>query len=180
MNDLKNEILNSESVEDQLSILKKYNLISQDVNEEELKNGMFERAEDLGFDPDTPVESRFKLPILIKLFNKVNAVYMGGVGLNLGLKPLIKIINLLPIINLPTIDFIDVCGGLFGVLTAKGLLFTNTLITFPGMSGFVGFVGYRVRFPFLMHTYSGFSALTFGLGLGMHIKESNWNQNCSN
>ncbi|MCK4902782.1 MAG: hypothetical protein KAS76_05425, partial [Thermoplasmatales archaeon] len=141
-------------------------------NTEDLENDMYKRASSLGITEDTqPEKSRIKLPILLKFLKKVNIVYFGGVSLNIGLKFIIRIINLLPFINLPTLDFADICGGLFGVTTTRGILSNNTLITFPGIVGMIGFVGYRIRFPFLMHIYTGFSAVTFGLGLGIQIKD---------
>lgn len=174
INKLKNELLATKSMDEQLSILKKYNLIRQDKTIKELETGMYQKAYHLGITPDEdPQKSKLKLPILLQFFKKVSATYFGGISLNFGLKFLIRIINILPFINLPTLDFADFCGGLFGVLTTKGLIFNNshTLITFPGVSGMLGFIGYRIKFPFLMHIYTGFSVVTFGLGLGLHIKD---------
>ncbi len=174
INNIKNEILSIKSIDEQLSVLKKYNLIRQDKTVKELETGMYENANRLGITPDEyPQQSKLKLPILLQFFKKVSATYFVGISLNIGLKFLIRIINLLPFINLPTLDFADFCGGFFGVLTTKGLIFNNshTLITFPGISGMLGFIGYRIKFPFLMHTYTGFSAVTFGIGLGLHIKD---------
>ena len=173
INKLKNELLLTKSIEEQLSIFKKYNLISKDKTVEELETGMYEKAYHLGIAPDdNPQQIGLRLPILLQLFKRVSAVYFGGISLNFGLKFLIRIINLIPNINLPTLDFADFCGGIFGVLITKGLIFKNnhSLITFPGISGMIGFVGYRIKFPFLMHIYSGFSVITFGVGLGIHIK----------
>lgn len=172
VNNLKNELLNSKTIEKQLFILKEHELIPEDVNTKDLENDMYKRASSLGITEDTqPEKSRIKLPILLKFLNKVNIVYLGGVSLNIGLKFIIRIINLLPFINLPTLDFADICGGLFGVTTTRGILSNNTLITFPGIVGMIGFVGYRIKFPFLMHIYTGFSAVTFGLGFGIQIKD---------
>ena len=174
INKLKNELLSTESIEERLLVLKKYNLIPQDKAVEELETGMYEKADRFGITPDdAPQKTKLKLPILLQFFKKVSATYFGGISLNFGLKFIIRIINLLPFINLPTLDFADFCGGLFGVLTTEGLIFKNnhTLITFPGISGMFGFVGYRIKLPFLMHIYTGFSAVTFGVGLGLHIKD---------
>ena len=172
VNDLKMELLNSKTIEKQLFILKEHELIPENINTEDLENDMYKRASSLGITEDTqPEKSRIKLPILLKFLKKVNIVYFGGVSLNIGLKFIIRIINLLPFINLPTLDLADICGGLFGVTTTRGILSNNTLITFPGIVGMIGFVGYRIRFPFLMHIYTGFSAVTFGLGLGIQIKD---------
>jgi hypothetical protein len=172
VNRLKSELLNSKTIEEQLLILKENGLIPENVNNKDLENGMYKRASSLGLTEDLSAEkSSFRLPILLKFFKKVNIVFFGGVSLNIGLKFIIRIINLLPFINLPTLDFTDICGGLFGVTTTRGILSNNTLITFPGIVGMIGFVGYRIKFPFLMHIYAGFSAVTFGLGFGIQIKD---------
>ena len=171
VNDLKNEMLQSKTIENQLFILKKYNLIPENVDVTDLENDMYKKASNLGINKDLiPEKSRFKLPILLKFFNKVNVVFMLGPSLDIGLKFIIRIINLIPFIKLPTFDFVDVCGGIFGISTTSGKFSNNTLITFPGIIGMLGFIGYRIKFPFLMHIYSGFSVVTFGLGLGLQIK----------
>ena len=171
-NFLKNELLNSKTIEEQLVILKGYGLIPENVKTKDLENGMYKKALSLGLTEDNlPEKSSIKLPILLNFFKKVNVIYFVGVSLNIGLRFIIRIINLLPFINLPTLDFADVCGGLFGVTITTGIIANHTLITFPGIIGFIGFVGYRIKFPLLMHIYTGFSALTFGLGLGLHFKD---------
>jgi hypothetical protein len=171
INNLKNEFLSAKTVEEQLAILKDYQLISEDVESEDLENEMYKRAEILGLNEEIqPEKSGIGLPILLKFFNRINIVYMGGISLDIGLKFIIRFINLLPFINLPTIDFVDICGGLFGITSTDGLFSNNTLITFPGVIGMIGFIGYRIKFPVLFHTYTGFSAVTFGLGFGLKIK----------
>jgi len=175
INDLKNELMGSKTIEKQLIILKDHGLIPEDVDATDIENDMYKKASNLGINKDIiPEKSKIRLPILLKFFNKVSVVYMLGPSLDIGLKFIIRIINLIPLINLPTFDFVDVCGGIFGITTTSGKLSNSTLITFPGIIGMLGFVGYRIKFPFLMHIYSGFSVVTFGLGLGLQIKE--WNK----
>jgi len=172
INDLKNELMGSKTIEKQLIILKDHGLIPEDVDATDIENDMYKKASNLGINKDIiPEKSKIRLPILLKFFNKVSVVYMLGPSLDIGLKFIIRIINLIPLINLPTFDFVDVCGGIFGITTTSGKLSNSTLITFPGIIGMLGFVGYRIKFPFLMHIYSGFSVVTFGLGLGLQIKE---------
>jgi hypothetical protein len=173
-NELKKELLSTKSVDSQLSILKKYNLIPQDKTVKDLENEMNEKASSFGITPkDDPQQEKFRLPILLQFFKKVSATYFGGVSINLGLKFLINIINLIPLIKLPTFDFVDVFGGSYGVVITEGLFLNNShvLITFPGISGMIGFVGYRIKFPFMLHVYTGLSVLTFGLGLGIHLSD---------
>jgi len=171
VNDLKDELLKSKSIEKQLFVLKEHNLIPENVETIDLENNMYKKASNLGIYKDIqPEKAKIKLPILLKFFNSVNVIYFGGVSLNIGLKFIIRIINLIPFIKLPTFDFVDICGGIFGVSTTKGKFSNNTLITFPGIISLLGFVGYRIKFPFLMHIYTGFSVVTFGLGFGLQIK----------
>lgn len=171
VNELKDELLKSTTIDKQLLILKKYNLIPENVDVTDLENDMYKKASHLGINKDIlPEKSKIRLPILLKFFNEVTAVYMLGPSLDIGLKFIIRIINLIPLINLPTFDFVDVCGGIFGITTTSGKFSNNTLITFPGITGMLGFIGYRIKLPFLMHIYSGFSVVTFGLGLGLQIK----------
>jgi len=170
VNNLKEELLNTITIEEQLSILKEYSLIPENVNTIDLENDMLKKASSLGINEDfIPEKSRIKLPILLKFLKRVSIVFIGGVSLNIGLKFIIRFINLLPFINLPTLDFADFCGGLVGVTTASGLLSNTTLITFPGIVGMIGFIGYRIKIPLLMNIYTGFSVVTFGLGLGIRI-----------
>ena len=172
VNNLKNELLKSKTIEKQLDILKEYGLISKETSIIDLENDMYTRASSLGIKEElSPEKTSIKLPILLKFFKKVSVVYIGGVSFDIGLKFIIRIINLLPFINLPTLDFVDICGGSLGITNTKGIFSNDTLITFPGIVGLLGFVGYRIKFPFLMQVYTGFSVVTFGFGFGIHIKD---------
>ena len=171
INDLKNELLGSKTIEKQLIVLKEHGLIPENVDATDLENSMYKRASNLGINREiSPEKASIRLPILLKFFNKVNVIYFGAGSLNIGFKFIIRIINLIPFIKLPTFDIFDVCGGLFGVTTTSSRFSNNTLITFPGIVGMLGFVGYRIKFPLLMQIYTGFSVVTFGLGLGLRIK----------
>jgi hypothetical protein len=169
--DLKKELLNSKTIENQFTILKEHKLIPENTDIKDLENNMHKKASNLGITEDIqPERTRIKLPILLKFLNKVNIVYLGTGSLNIGLKFIMRIINILPFINLPTLDFTNICGGLIGITQTQGILSNNTLITFPGIVGMIGFVGYRIKFPFFINIYTGFSAVIFGLGLGIQIK----------
>ena len=52
INKLKNELLSTESIEERLLVLKKYNLIPKDKVVDELETGMYEKADRLGITPD--------------------------------------------------------------------------------------------------------------------------------
>lgn len=174
INSLKSELINAKTNEDQISIFKKFNLISKDVKVDDLELGMYKKAEIFGLNNDILLNKlKIRLPILLQLFKKVNIVYFGGISLRLGLTPIIKLINIILPVNIPDFDIIDLSGALFGVIKTRGLLATHTLITFPSLSGLIGFVGFCIKIPFFMRIYSGFSVATFGIGIGPHIR--NWN-----
>lgn len=180
INSLKSELINAKTNEDQISIFKKYNLISKDVKVDDLESGMYKKAERLGLDKDILLNKlQIKLPIILQLFKKVNIVYFGGISLRLGLTPIIRLINIILPVNLSDVDIIDLSGAIFGVIKTKGFLATNTLITFPSLSGMLGFVGFCIRIPLFIHVYSGFSIATFGIGFGLHLRNWNFNWNTS-
>jgi hypothetical protein len=165
------DILKVNSIDEQLVILKKKGLIPEQVSSEYLEKGMYERAEKLGISNKIIEEkSKIKLPILLTFFNRINAFCFGGMSLNIGLTPIMRLLHLFLKPIVPGADIIDIFGGIFSIVTSKGLIFDHTLITMPGISGFIGFVGFSFKFPIFMHMYIGYSAVTFGLGLGIHIK----------
>jgi hypothetical protein len=178
INSIKSELINANTNEDQISIFKKYNLISKDVKVDDLESGMYKKAESLGLDKNMLLNKlQIKLPILLQLFKKVNIVYFGGLSLRLGLTPIIRLINIILPVNLPDVDIIDLSGAIFGFIKTKGFLATNTLITFPSLSGMIGFVGFCIKIPLFMRVYTGYSVATFGFGLGLHIRNWNFNWN---
>jgi hypothetical protein len=180
INSLKNELLDVKTDEDQISILKKYNLIQKNVKADDLELGMYKKAELLGLDNDNLRKKLgLRLPILVQLFKKVNIVYFGGISLRFGIPQIIRIIdNILPV-DLPDIDLIDLSGALFGIIKTEGLFIKHTLITFPSISGMIGFVGFCIKIPLFLRVYTGFSIATFGIGLGLHFRSRNFNRNNS-
>jgi len=178
VNSFKNKMTTVKTVDQQLVLLKDYDLVSDDITIEDLQNGMYQKASHLGITKEViPEKAMFRLPILLTFFNKITAVYMGGLSLRLGISPIIKLINLILRTNLPGLDVVDFCGGLIGILSTQGLLATHALITMPGFFTMIGFVGYSIKIPLAIHIFTGFSAITFGLGFGIHIKE--WRTNSS-
>jgi hypothetical protein len=178
VNELKTKMTTANTVDQQLVLLKDYDLVSDDITIEDLQNGMYQRASSLGITKEVlPEKAMFRLPILLTFFNKITAVYMGGLSLRIGISPIIRLINLILRTNLPGLDVVDFCGGLFGILSTQGLLATHALITMPGFFGMIGFVGYSIKIPLMMHIFTGLSVITYGFGLGIHIKE--WRTNSS-
>lgn len=175
-NELKNQLLRTPEAEKRLSILQSYGLIPADQTMESLKQGMFLRAEALGITKERVQELSTLLdpvvkqrpPILLDFFSKVSTTHMGGGSIRLGLSVLIGYLNFLRGWNLPKADFFDAAWGLLGVVDSKGFLNEHQLVTFPGFMCLTGFVGYNVKLPLFVHTYMGYSAMTFAAGIGTH------------
>lgn len=171
VNNLRKDILNAESMEEKHSIFRNYNLVSKDIKLETLKQGMLKRAEEIGVKCDIELKKiRLKFPIVISFFDKVDVIYLGGTSARVGTSPITNLINRLLKTKLPGIDLVDMCTGLFGIVNTRGLYVKHTLVSLFGLAGLVGFVGTSVKLPFLMHIFNGYSAMTFGIGTGVHIK----------
>ena len=69
------------------------------------------------------------------------------------------------------IDVVNFAGGAIGVTHTVDLFYKQTMITFPGFTSMVGFVGYSFKIPTAIHVFIGFSVATFGIGLGIKLKE---------
>jgi len=170
--DLKKELLASKTIVEKLSVFKDKGLISQEVKVINLEQGMYQKAEKFGITKNmNSNEYKIRPPILLTLFSIVNTFYFGGGSLSIGLSPLMRLINMIFPIGLPGIDIVNFMGGLFGITHTDGLFYKQTLITFPGFSSIIGFVGYSFKIPTTMHVFIGFSVATIGLGFGIKLKE---------
>jgi hypothetical protein len=170
---LKNKLVNSESIEENLNVLKEYNLVSKDQTPEDLYQGMLNKADLLGLDIKSSSIPKIRPPIVISLFNKVTSVSIAGFSTRIGISPIIRIINLILKLNLPRLDIIDTSTSLFGILSVKNPIAEHVMVNAFGFYGHIGFVGTSIKFPIGFHIFSGYSVLTFGLGLGIHIKNQN-------
>jgi len=170
MESLKNKLVAAKSLENRLEVLKEYKIISKDQTEDELYQGMLNKAEKLGLTRNLLSLPKFKLPILLSLFNKVTSITVGGFSTRIGVSPVIRLINLLTKLNLPRLDIIDTTTALVGILNVNNPLAKHTMVTAFGFMAHVGFVGTSIKFPVAFHVFSGYSAVTFGMGLGIHIK----------
>ena len=110
---------------------------------------------------------------MLSAFNKVNAVSIGGTSTRLGFQFFIRIIEKITKLDIPRADILDLSSGLLNVLDVKNPLSKHTIISTLGFSGHIGFVGTSVKFPFLLHIFTGYSALSFHLGIGIHLKKFN-------
>ncbi|RLF31699.1 MAG: hypothetical protein DRN07_06625 [Thermoplasmata archaeon] len=176
VNNLKEDLLSAKTADERFAIFKEYGLIPEEKTMEELKNDMYARAEAMGLTREKVAQlaSRFepivkqRPPILLDFFSRVNTVYMGGGTVRVGLSALIGYLNFLRGWNLPKADFFDVSWGLLGVVDSSGLIVQHQLVTFPGIMCLVGFVGYNIKLPLFLNGFWGYSAVTFGAGLGFH------------
>jgi hypothetical protein len=172
LNELKSDLLYSSTNEKKFEILKEKGLISQNIKLNNLEEEMYLMANQMGISKDSfPDDFKIRLPIILTLFSVVNAVYFGGVSLSIGVSPLIRIFNIISPIKLPGIDVLNFVGGLFGVTHTVGLFNKQSLITFPGFSSMIGFIGFSFKIPAAMHIFVGFSVATVGFGLGFNLKE---------
>ena len=172
-NRLKTELLETNDIEKRLKILKKYDLTSDSTSTQNWYQGMIEKSKKLDIPTDIRIQrTGIRLPILLQFFTKVTAVYIGGVSIRLGLSPIMNLLNLILPINLPGIDLIDASGAVFGILTTSSLLKDHIFVNALGVMAIAGFVGNSIKFPLVMHIFTGYSAMTFGMGLGIHIVDS--------
>lgn len=169
---LKNKLINTNSLEERLEVLKEFSIISKDQSTDDLYQGMLKKAEKIGLEKSLSIP-KFRPPIVASLFNKVTSVSVGGFSTRIGVTPLIKIINIILKLNLPRLDIIDTTTALVGILNVNNPISKHTMVSALGFFGHVGFVGTSIKFPVALHIFSGFSVLTFGMGIGIHIKNRN-------
>ncbi len=164
--ELKKDLLTAKTNERKFMIFKDKGLISKDIKFSDLKQGMYQMGEQMGFLKNMdPSKVKIRLPILLTLFTSVIAVYFGGISLSIGLSPIMRLLNL------PGIDISNFVGGLFGITRTEGIFNKQTLIIFPGFSKMIGFVGFSFKIPATLHIFIGFSVATIGFGFGLKLKE---------
>lgn len=175
--DLKDRFLGAESLSEKLEVLKDFDLVSKDTSVQDWFSGMLDIANDLGIkNRNRLTRTKIKLPFMISALNKVSSVSIVGGSKRIGFTPLFRIIK--KIFNLDKVtraDLLVTQSGLVSILDTKSVLSKNTMITLLGFTGHVGFVGTGIKIPFLMHIHVGYSALSFGMGLGFRVKRSNLN-----
>lgn len=174
VNKLKQDLLESDSIEESFLIFKKYNMVSNEDSLKSWENGMRKKAEKLGLTEEKINERfRLRLPILLSFFNSVNAVSILGGSVRIGTTPLANFINAVLSTNLKGIDLFDFAYGFIGVVDTNGLLFDHSLVLIPGLFATIGFVGISVKIPMTVHAFSGYSVLTTALGFGIHVRDFN-------
>jgi hypothetical protein len=170
----KKDYLNTKSVDEKLQILQKYKLVSEETSLLEWKYGMLSIAKELGINY-TQISNlpKIKAPIMISFLNKIDTVHIGGIAMRIGITPILRIINrIIPKLNLQRIDLLNIYTGLFGVTFSDGLFSSHMMMNLLSVNAMLGFVGTGVKIPLIMNVFAGYSAVTFSMGLGFHIK--NW------
>jgi len=172
---LKSELINAKTIEERLPLLKKYGIIPQEVTPEDLKKGMYAKAESMGLSKEriqkiVPQYGTKTLipPILIAFLSRVDAVYFFGNSLRIGLSPIIDLLYFIAGWGMKKIDFFDTCWGMFGVVSTEGLLVSHSFVGMPSITWLAGFVGYSIKFPLTMHIFTGYSVMIFAIGIGIH------------
>ena len=174
IDELESKLVYAKKIEERVQILKDYGLVSQETTLKDWETGMQQKATHLGLTCNTVQKInpfRLRLPILLTFLSSVNAVYFMGNSVRFGLSPIIRLINLITRLNLKGVDLVDVCWGSVGVLNTKRLFTSHSFVSMPGFMGMVGFVGVSLKFPMTMHIFTGYAALTFAFGLGIHTKD---------
>ena len=135
---------------------------------------MYDRAKTLGVLPGdiqaffqlNRESERLKLPFMVSVLNRVDAVSIISSRTRIGVPPYRGLLKLMT--GFHCMDLFDICGGLVGVISIKNALRQHSFVAIPSVMGMVGFVGVHIHIPFILNIYTGFSALTFAGGLGIH------------
>jgi hypothetical protein len=190
---LRKELQEVDSIEDRLSIYKKYNLIPQDVTTEKLHEGIEERAKKMGFTKKRiqDIVNFYKAKLSIfEIFNLLISFMCSvscstGVGLRLyfGLSWPISLINGMNYWWLdkrdqlyPSVDAVNIGVGLLGGMETQGLLFSQSAGYEVMFYLMIGFVGYAVGiFPIPIRRILigaeellGYSVFVCSFGLPFH------------
>ncbi len=154
-----NELKNG-NIEQKMKLLRKYGLIPQNDFNWDKKLQKFENKTSFTFLGDI-----FHMPFILTSFCKVNAVYVLGGNSRFGfsLTGVKKFFGS----SLFSYDAFNVCYGALGVVEAKGLVRSHTMVMVPSFMMNIGFVGVHIHVPLLLDIYHGYSAMTFAIGFGM-------------
>jgi hypothetical protein len=174
---LERDLSATELLEEKLVLLKEYGLIPMDASCGAILAGLKQRAVEMGFVGEMVYNSAagfdgsdvWMPPFIVSVFSEVSATFRWGASLRLGMTPFLRLLNRYLNVNIPRgIDVVDVCGGLRGSVSSRGLLGEHYLNFNPGCAVLVGFVGYSVKRLFFRHSFYGASVMTFAAGLGSH------------
>lgn len=165
------------SLEEKLVLLKEYGLIPMDASCGAIQAGLKQRAAEIGFVGKIGYDSTagfdesdiWMPPFVVSVFSEVSVTFRWGASLRLGMTPLLRLINRYLNVNINRgVDVFDVCGGVRGSISSRGLLGEHYLNLNPGCAVLVGFVGYSVKRLFFRHSFYGASVVMFAAGLGSH------------
>jgi hypothetical protein len=143
------ELDSNKDIDSQLSVYKKYHLISQNITSEQLRTGMEEKAKRIGL---TQLISKYyqhnnqKEPLLFNYDLMCHVIFSGtGIQFPLGLSLIIGGINGFLGTHIPSFDFSNRLIINHGTLITKGGLLAGINISgwsFPFVVKLMGFVGF--------------------------------------
>lgn len=108
-------------------------------------------------------------PLAVMFFSEISTTFRWGGTVRLGMTPFLRLINRFLKTNLQRgVDVLDICWGLRGSLTTRGLLGEHRMTLRPGMVVLAGFIGYGIHIPLLRHSFYGSAVMTMAAGLGEH------------
>lgn len=159
---------------EKFSILKKHGLIPRDTLIEDWRRGMYDRAKTLGIFPEniqafsqlSRESTRLKIPFMVSVLNKIDAVSIISSRIRIGVPPYRGLPKLM--MGFRSMDLFDICGGLVGIINTKNVIRQHSFVAMPSVMGMIGFIGVHIHIPFILNIYTGFSALTYAGGLGIH------------
>ncbi len=165
---------NTQDSRETFRILKKHELIPRDTVLEDWRKGMYDRAKTLGILPGDIQDffhlnrevARLKLPFMLSALSKVDAVSIIGSGIRIGVPSYRGLLKLMT--GFRFMDLFDIRGGLVGIISTKNVIRQHSFVAIPSVMGMIGFVGMHLHIPFILDIYTGFSALTFAGGAGIH------------
>jgi hypothetical protein len=185
--DLKNILENIEDKNDTLSILQDYNIVSEDITDEQLYNEMLKSAEGYDFSKIKNAFLKMKIysakdemffPIAINFLCKITS-NAAGISIPIGLSIFTSFINFLLMILsilglpllyflLPSVDIFNFHIGNSDFECYNGILPDFVVdVGFISMFLLVGFIGFSICLPFVPFDFNqhfGYCLFTFAAG----------------
>jgi len=170
--DLREKLRNIECPKRQLSLLKEYGLIPEEVKREQLQQEMLDLADELDITDEIieSVSERYANNNDINIFgfnflNEVFGLSILTLNLPIGLSFIIGVINSFTGQELQSIDLMFVNTFFFGVFGFSYGLMPDFGVGFFGIFALLGFIGYVLSIPFISPMImQGFSVASFALG----------------
>jgi|GEM_PF-4733040 len=161
---------------DKLEVLSDYGLIKDSVADFDWKQALNDN-EDGRFDKlirAFEFLKRFKLPYIIGFSNQVSAVMIMGSSKSIGFSIPEAILERYADLDANCVNLLTSFHGLAGYMQIEKQNGPETLIGVLMGGGFIGFVGVHVEVPRVFESYSGYSVMTYGMGIGLKMDSEGW------